>query len=65
MWGIGYFQNLKSFMRTFLKSFGGSFLEEFFLEEFFGGIFWRIFFEDILGGFLWEDFLGGCHRSRC
>ena len=63
--GIGYFQNLRNFLRNcleifldfwgiflkFLWKFFGNFSEGFFVEEF----FWQNF----LGKNFWKDFLGG------
>ena len=59
MKGMGYFQNLRNFLKIFWIFLGmfweflrRIFLKEFLWRNFFGGIFWRIF---------WEDFLGGNH----
>ena len=56
---IGYFQNLRNFLRNCSKFFGnfseGFFCWGIFWEKFFGGIFRKI----CLGGFFWEDFFGG------
>ena len=65
MKGIGYFQNLRKFLRNCLEIFGkffkilGNFwnfkkkiLEEFFWWNFFGRIFWR----NYLGEIFCEDF---------
>ena len=62
MKGIGYFQNLRNFLKIFWIFLGffwdffrRIFGEEYFWRNFLGGFFERIF----LGGIFWEDFLGG------
>jgi hypothetical protein len=55
MKGIGYFQNLRNFLRFFLDFFLEIFWEddEFFWRNFFGEFFWK----DVLGGILLEELL--------
>ena len=67
MQGIGYFQNLRKFLRNcveifwiFFGMFLEDFLEEFFGRSFLGDIFWKNFF----GGFFWEDFFGKIFFGR-
>jgi hypothetical protein len=65
MKGIGYFQNLRNFLRNILDYFWNFWRNLFggiFWEKFFGRIFWedffgKIFMEDFLGEILWEELL--------